>query len=247
MCWPVCLLLLFIDGLAAAPIRSFALDIETLTEDPAALTQENEDSEFTGKKDESIAEETCAEKTRMKDGIIAEQDGIIRQLRQECQKSMVAGTIFQDTDIVSPDHPMMPPASLKTSTFMVGAPPVGRRAAVTASDETSLKSNLNSYTTIEFGADITLTWLILIESGQQGLALDGMGLYKLDGGRVDGAGGVQCLGTAGGNPQVTLRDLTITNCFRTGSGVSFATGAAFILSDGIFTLIRCSVVQNEVA
>ena len=83
-CWPVCLLLLFIDGLAAAPVRPISPEIDKrFTADPTGLAQKNKDLEIAAEKEDGVIEETN------KDRIIAEKDGIIRQLRKECLETIV--------------------------------------------------------------------------------------------------------------------------------------------------------------
>ena len=79
-------------------------------------------------------------------------------------------------------------------------------ATVTVTTQANLVANLKSDTTIELGADIFLTRTIDITSGQTGLVIDGMGLYK-----VDGNGNVGCFNIENSTTEVVVQNLVITN------------------------------------
>ena len=114
-------------------------------------------------------------------------------------------------------------------------PSVARAMVVSANNQTSLVNNLKSDTTIELGADIYLVssgdaytyWPenagptgVIIDEGQTGLVIDGMGIFKMD-----GQSSVRCIFIQGASVVVTIRNLVIVN----GTSTNYVGAGLFIV------------------
>ena len=111
---------------------------------------------------------------------------------------------------------------------------------VIASTQIALTSDLKNDTIINLGDDIFLTSSragsptgVVINNGQRGLIIDGLGLYE-----VNGQNAVRCFYISGGSVNVAIQNLVITKGNGNGGGL-------YIKSEAEVLLKSCTIIMNN--